>query len=273
MKRVWLNHSDIFNQTVDSDKKVNSNVNLSRQTNLSIQTDRQDLVNSPQVKVVYILNIGHFTNRTTRSFLSFLEGTCSVDIIAHSFVLLRVLDLQKCHLNVNLEGLEFLVHLRPRLGIAFPATLKKLSLSCELPWSHMSIIQLLPNLEVLKLQDNIFTIGRWWDACEQQFPQRKLLKLSNSHIEKWEASSTSFPCLKQLLVSDSRYLEEIPLEIREITTLENIKIYGCSKSVVESVQRIQQEQHDEGNDELKITVDGMELSLYLSQHGCSELER
>ncbi|KAJ9550364.1 hypothetical protein OSB04_014409 [Centaurea solstitialis] len=49
-------------------------------------------------------------------------------------------------------------------------------------------------------------------------------------------------------------LEEIPLEIGEIATLELIEIINWSKGVVESVKRIQQEQHEVGNDDLKITI-------------------
>ncbi|KAJ9551663.1 hypothetical protein OSB04_015708 [Centaurea solstitialis] len=171
--------------------------------------------------------------------------------------------------NLKLTGLAAMLPLCP---IAFPATLKKLSLiGCELPWSDMSIIQLLPNLEVLKLQNSFRRAGGRWDACEQQFRQLKLLKLKYLNIIQWAASSTSFPCLKQLSVSSCRDLEEIPLEIGEIATLELIKIDWCSNSVVESVERIQEEQHDVGNYELKITVDGKELSLSFSQHGTLRL--
>ncbi|KAJ9553984.1 hypothetical protein OSB04_018029 [Centaurea solstitialis] len=177
----------------------------------------------------------------------------------------------------NSKLLPYLENLKlMRLGlqgdIAFPATLKKLSLiHCRLPWSHMSIIQLLPNLTVLKLERNIFTTGTHWDACEQQFRQLKFLMLKNFDIKQWEASTTSFPCLKQLSVSWCKGLEEIPLEIGEIATVELIEIDDCNNSVVESVKRIQQEQQDMGNDELKITVDGKELSFYSSQHGSSEI--
>ena len=60
-------------------------------------------------------------------------------------------------------------------------------------------------------------------------------------------------------------LEEIPLEIGEITTLELIEVDDSSNSVVESIERIQQEQHDLGNYELKITVNRKDLSFYSSQ--------
>ncbi|KAJ9550362.1 hypothetical protein OSB04_014407 [Centaurea solstitialis] len=339
---------------------------------------------------VRILNIDHYTTTTARSLLYFpMVDTCSVDVITRSFVLLRVLDLQKCHVKDFPEGLALLVHLRylaiwfssefpksicklwslqtlilynyrsairlpselqdllnlrhlrskvimhlPYIGkpmnlqsitrvtfelgvdclqeffpiikklafccdkdveyhfeslsnletlalfgsssrrnhIWFPASLKKLRLrECCLLWSGMSTIQSLPNLEVLELSYNAF-VGAHWDACEQQFRQLKLLQLSSLNIKQWEASSTSFPCLKRLSVTWCEDLEEIPLEIGEIATLELIAIYGCSKSLVESIERIQQEQQDEGNDELNIIVDGMDLSFYFSEDEGSESE-
>ncbi|KAJ9552084.1 hypothetical protein OSB04_016129 [Centaurea solstitialis] len=175
------------------------------------------------------------------------------------------------------ELLPYLEILKLRRGfhknhIWFPATLRKLTLvKCGLSWSNMSIIQSLPNLEVLKLKDNAFE-GTQWNAGEQQFRQLKFLRLEKLNIVQWEAYSTSFPCLKRLAVWFCGDLEEIPLEIGEIATLELIETDSWSDSVVKSVERIQQEQHDEGNDELKITVNGMELSFYISKDESSESE-
>jgi len=78
--------------------------------------------------------------------------------------------------NLKLTGL--------RWGhVAFPTTLKKLLImKCKLPCSYMSIIQLLPNLEVLKLHGNFLT-GERWDACEQQFRQLKFLKFTKFYIK------------------------------------------------------------------------------------------
>lgn len=73
-------------------------------------------------------------------------------------------------------------------------------------------------------------------------------------IEVWEAYHSSFPCLKQLEILGCKNLEEIPLEIGDISTLELIKIENCRQSVVESVRRIEEEQHDLGNYDLKIHI-------------------
>ncbi|PWA55592.1 Disease resistance protein [Artemisia annua] len=148
--------------------------------------------------------------------------------------------------------------------ISFSTTLKKLTLvRCHLPWSDISIIQLLPNLEVLKLRADAFD-GSLWKTDEAQFQQLQFLRLEKLNIKQWEAYSINFPCLKQLEIVDCCDLEEIPLEIGDIPTLKLIKIDGCSVSVGDSVKRIQEEQRDVGNYDLQIKVDGMELSFYLS---------
>ncbi|KAL8267892.1 hypothetical protein R6Q59_001690 [Mikania micrantha] len=135
-----------------------------------------------------------------------------------------------------------------------PTTLKILALSyCRLPWSEMSIIQSLPNLQVLKLRKDAF-VGSCWNMDEHVFPHLKFLRLRSLDIKLWIADTTSFPCLKQLEIDSCEGLEEIPLEIGEIPTLELIKITYCRQSVGESVRRIQQDQHDYGNYDLKVNV-------------------
>ncbi|KAL7586842.1 hypothetical protein Lser_V15G40194 [Lactuca serriola] len=155
---------------------------------------------------------------------------------------------------------EELLRGEPNLGmnhiIRFPETLKVLTLErCGLPWSDMLIIQSLPNLEVLLIKDNGFE-GTLWETGEEQFQRLKVLKLKKLNIKKWEASSINFPCLKELQVKDCVNLGEIPLELGDISTLEYIVVKNCGVSLLESLQKIQQEQDDAGNYELKISVDG-----------------
>ncbi|KAJ0447690.1 putative leucine-rich repeat domain superfamily [Helianthus annuus] len=134
----------------------------------------------------------------------------------------------------------------------FPASLKLLTLSkCSLAWSEMSFIQSLPNLQVLKLHYDAF-VGSCWNTDEKEFQQLKFLRLMGLDIKQWEACSISFPCLRQLEIFWCSDLEEIPLEIGDIPTLELIKIEGCRPCVGESVRRIEEEQRDLGNFNLKI---------------------
>ncbi|KAJ9551566.1 hypothetical protein OSB04_015611 [Centaurea solstitialis] len=172
-----------------------------------------------------------------------------------------------------LETLKLTGPILRKNPVLFPATLKKLTLvGCSIPWSNMWIIQSLPNLVVLRLT-GFAVMGTQWDACEQQFQQLKFLMLERLEIKQWKASTTSFPCLKQLSLSECDDLEEIPCEIGEIATLELIEIDSRSNSVVKSVKKIQQEQHEAGNYDLKITVDGKDPSFYLSQIESSMSEK
>ncbi|MFS7985010.1 putative leucine-rich repeat domain superfamily [Helianthus anomalus] len=107
--------------------------------------------------------------------------------------------------------------------VTFPATLRILKLvACRLPWSDMSILQSLTNLEVLKLKLNAFE-GSYWNTNEQEFPQLKLfLRLEMLDIKLWEAYSPTFPCLKRLEIFHCYHLKETPLGIGDISTLELI---------------------------------------------------
>ncbi|KAL7586964.1 hypothetical protein Lser_V15G39983 [Lactuca serriola] len=150
--------------------------------------------------------------------------------------------------------------------IRFPATLKQLTLErCGLPWSDMSIIQPLPNLEVLAIKGNGFD-GTLWETGDEQFQRLKFLKLKKLNIKQWKVSSINFPCLERLEVLNCIDLEEIPLELGDISTLERIHIENCGASLLVSLQKIRQEQDDVGNYELKIKVDGRYIPSYVPQH-------
>ncbi|KAJ0430166.1 putative P-loop containing nucleoside triphosphate hydrolase, leucine-rich repeat domain superfamily [Helianthus annuus] len=153
-----------------------------------------------------------------------------------------------------LEKLDLTCRGEIKNPITFPTTLKRLTIrGCDLPWSDMSIIQSLPNLQVLKLGRISFS-GTCWNTAEHVFPQLKFLRLEGLNIKLWEAYSRSFPCLKHLEVIRCYNLEEIPLEIGDIPTLELIIINKCRQCVGESVRRIQEGQRDLGNYDLKINV-------------------
>ncbi|KAJ0667883.1 putative P-loop containing nucleoside triphosphate hydrolase, leucine-rich repeat domain superfamily [Helianthus annuus] len=195
----------------------------------------------------------------------------------------------RCHTYLETEydfkSLNYLVKLK-LIGnfetsvdrITFPTSLKTLTLErCGLPWSEMSIIQSLPNLQVLKLHSWAFNGSCWntdgqefpqlikvleynaiegscWDTDGQKFQQLKFLRLEGLDLKTWNAYSASFPCLKQLEIIGCHILEEIPFEIGDIPTLELIQIRGCRKCVDESARRIEEEQHDFGNYNLKIHI-------------------
>ncbi|KAI3780968.1 hypothetical protein L2E82_10964 [Cichorium intybus] len=153
----------------------------------------------------------------------------------------------------------------PNLGkilIGFPAALKQLAIRrCHLPWSNMSIIQSLPNLVALEIRHNGFE-GTLWETGEKQFQQLKFLGLFDLNIKQWETSSLNFPRLEQLKVGGCVDLEEIPLELGDIPTLQTIEVSDCAPSLRLSVLKIQKEQYDVGNCELKIIVDEVEMPSF-----------
>ncbi|XP_027099140.1 putative late blight resistance protein homolog R1A-3 [Coffea arabica] len=136
----------------------------------------------------------------------------------------------------------------------FPPNLKKLTLvGSFVDWKEMSILGMLPNLEVLKIKDNFFNAPRW-EVMDEAFSHLKFLKLSNTDLQQWGASSSSFPCLQQLVLDGCPNLQEIPSSFRSIDTLEAIELYYSSQSVADSARQIQDSQRYMGNDGLKVLI-------------------
>ncbi|GER53553.1 disease resistance protein [Striga asiatica] len=139
----------------------------------------------------------------------------------------------------------------------FPITLRKLTLfGTYLMWEEMGTkIGSLPYLEALKLEDNSF-VGPDWETAEGGFPSLKYLQIDScSSLEQWRAEATHFPLLERLELWYIDKLKEIPLEIGEITTLREIKVWKCSDSAVLSSKKILEEQEEcLGEVELQIEV-------------------
>ncbi|CDP04755.1 unnamed protein product [Coffea canephora] len=156
----------------------------------------------------------------------------------------------------NLSRLKSLsLHFFDGYGFKFPSNLKKLTLSYnQQPWSEISTIGKLPNLEVLKLLHDSF-VGEEWEMKEEGFLALRVLKLIDLHFRSWTASSESFRRLEKLVVHECQKLEEVPSYLGECATLEMIEVKGCGESVVSSVKQIQQEQMDMGIADLKIIIE------------------
>ena len=146
-------------------------------------------------------------------------------------------------------------------GFKFPLNLKKLTLSRnDQPWSEISTIGKLPNLEVLKLLDHSF-VGEEWVMKEGEFPKLRVLKLSRLKFRNWTAFSDNFSRLEKLVLHRCKKLEKVPSCLGECETLEMIEVKECPESVVDSVKQIQQEQIDMGNEVLKIEIDEYDTSI------------
>ncbi|XP_059315632.1 putative late blight resistance protein homolog R1B-16 [Lycium ferocissimum] len=72
----------------------------------------------------------------------------------------------------------------------FPPNVKKLTLTTGcLEWKDMTIIGLLPNLEVLKVRYNCFS-GPVWETCDGGFCNLKFLELCNLDFKQWISSDS-----------------------------------------------------------------------------------
>ncbi|CAN4087245.1 unnamed protein product [Withania somnifera] len=165
-------------------------------------------------------------------------------------------DLRKLVLMKHIETLKFFFIKPWRLqrNDIFPQTLKKLTLrGCQLSWDQMKILCKLSKLEVLKLKDYAFQ-GSEWEPTDECFQQLKFLLLDGTDVIHWKASSIQFPKLESLVLKNCYCLYEIPDDIAEIPTLQFIELYHCSSSADDSANRIQEEQHSMGNDDLVVRI-------------------
>ncbi|KAI3451747.1 hypothetical protein Pfo_008412 [Paulownia fortunei] len=156
----------------------------------------------------------------------------------------------------QLESLNFKFHGGNKMAkINFPWNIKKLTLSgLGLSWGKMSTIGRLPNLEVLKLGKNAI-VRETWDTRDAELQQPRFLKMELLNLAQWNVASTQhFPKLQRLVLHKCYNLQQIPCEMGEIVTLQLIEVELCPNAVAESALRIQQEQWDLGNEELRVIL-------------------
>lgn len=137
---------------------------------------------------------------------------------------------------------------------SFPANVKKLTLSgfC-LPWTEISSIGNLPNLQVLKLLDDAFE-GTTWDMNEGEFRNLSFLKLERLQLLHWNAFEDHLPSLKTVVLVNCKKLVEIPPCLGDIPTLQSVELRGCSHSCRCSLGVIKERQIEMGNEELAVTL-------------------
>lgn len=149
-------------------------------------------------------------------------------------------------------------------SIIFPKSLKELVLlTCKFSWEYMSIIGSLPDLEVLLLSGSewastLLLSGSGerfeWAPVEGEFLQLRVLEISRCNLEHWWANEIHFPKLEKLRLGNLPFLEEIPLEIGDIKTLQTIDMCSLSESAMDSAKQIWEEQQSMGNDSLQFRV-------------------
>ncbi|KAL0436722.1 UNVERIFIED_CONTAM: putative late blight resistance proteinR1B-8 [Sesamum radiatum] len=169
----------------------------------------------------------------------------------------------------KLESLTFTAQDFSLESITFPISLKKLILSdCRIPWKDMTIIGSLPNLEVLKLNNDSFK-GPEWNPIEGEFLRLKVLLIKSCELVWWAAEDAHFPNLEVLSLRQMRDLKEIPSSIGDIATLKSIWVQYCSDPIRKSAQRILEEQRSNGNESLQFYInDTVEIKVEMDCDGC-----
>lgn len=133
---------------------------------------------------------------------------------------------------------------------------------CELPWEDLETIGSLPHLETLELGS---VEGAEWSPIERQFRSLKGLVVQASEgLIHWNVDDSHFPVLQDLQLCSVPNLEEVPLEIGEISTLEQIFLDRCKVSAAISAMKLVNEQESNGNEGLLIfvTLEYSEFELF-----------
>ncbi|KAH0735915.1 hypothetical protein KY285_011622 [Solanum tuberosum] len=157
---------------------------------------------------------------------------------------------------------------------AFPQNLKSLTFRGDflLAWKDLSIVGKLPKLEVLKLSHNA-VIGEEWEVVEEGFPHLKFLFLDQIYIRYWRASSDHFPYLERLFLRNCEYLDSIPRDFADITTLALIDIHYSQQSVGNSAKQIQQDIQDNYGSSIEVRTPSIFDSVTTDEDDDDDFEK
>ncbi|KAL3509043.1 hypothetical protein ACH5RR_028444 [Cinchona calisaya] len=225
----------------------NSSNSLNLETFSSLVVDLEKCL---EEIVKRIPNIHHLQIRLKLNQSLGSTGNCSSTLLLDSLSQLESLKLSTFCWRGSIPVLEYY----------FPTSLTKLTLKTSyLPWSKISLIEELPNLQVLKLLIDSF-VGKIWDMKGGGFPKLKVLSLEQLDVMEWtdtDCDGNCFPCLEKLLLVGWLKLEKVPYCLESIPTLEMIKLktWKGNESLASLVRRIENEQQSNGNENLKILID------------------
>ncbi|XP_073128687.1 putative late blight resistance protein homolog R1A-3 [Henckelia pumila] len=234
------------------------------------------LIMGKHFRLSYPSNIGMSGESDLRTLETVVDFTFTEDVVKVlpvNLSKLRVKYDMKHHHNWDDFKLENLFHLRNLKELhvsvnnlpdsshsitwnhAFPISLKMLTLQgVPFLWENMTIIGSLPNLEVLRMTKIAGTGGSKWTPVKGQFLCLKHLHSSLDRLVSWEAEKVHFPSLESLILWEVYSIDEIPCGIGEIDSLQRIELFSCYKSLVDSAERIQEQQHENGNEAFRVLV-------------------
>ncbi|KAL7153083.1 hypothetical protein ABFS83_04G141600 [Erythranthe nasuta] len=187
----------------------------------------------------------HNVKKVNMRFSRFKQRSCEYGL--HNLCRLHKLESLKCS---SYHRDDFLHNL------TFPSSLKKLSLhGLWVCWEDLTKIGSLPHLEVLKL-DYLYSADGVceWNPIEGEFRRLKFLLIEDSDLVYCKAECSHYPVLETLALRRLHKLEEIPLDMGEISTLGVIDLYCCNESTAISAMKIAEEQENAGNEGLQVLV-------------------
>ncbi|XP_047975942.1 putative late blight resistance protein homolog R1B-16 [Salvia hispanica] len=148
-----------------------------------------------------------------------------------------------------------------RSKVIFPRNIRKLVLDgCVTNSGVLRTLCALHKLEVLKIAGCKFKSeeeireDEWELADGDVFCSLQILSLRSLDVVRWIADETNFPRLRHLYILFCRKLKEIPSSIGEIPTLQLIDLHDCTESLVASAKRIMEEEYENGNYDLKLSI-------------------
>ncbi|XP_042029700.1 putative late blight resistance protein homolog R1B-16 [Salvia splendens] len=141
-------------------------------------------------------------------------------------------------------------------NLKLPSSLRKLVLNNSyMVWSDMATIALLPNLQILRLEQHA-VVGAEWNFVNEEFRSLKHLIIFNcDDMSNWIAEKSNFPVLETLDLWNLNKLDKVPWDIGEIPTLERICVRYCTKSTSMSAMEILEEQENLGNQVLQLGIE------------------
>ncbi|KAK4431710.1 putative late blight resistance proteinR1C-3 [Sesamum alatum] len=141
----------------------------------------------------------------------------------------------------------------------FPPNLKSLTLSYTfLDWSHISILGLLENLNVLKLKEKAF-MGDYWEVTGGGFYRLEFLHIGRTNLVTWVASSYQFPKLKCLEMHNCEELQQIPIGLADVPSFRVLDLYR-SKYAIASAKKIREAKKKQIKQTIKVEV--FKLSIF-----------
>ncbi|XP_031117016.1 putative late blight resistance protein homolog R1A-3 isoform X2 [Ipomoea triloba] len=119
----------------------------------------------------------------------------------------------------------------------FPLKLKKLGLSgTNLCSRDLSVISMMPQLEVLKLENAIH--GNIWEVDKGGFNKLRFLLIEDRNLKQLRTYLSCFKCLERLVLRSCCCFEEIPWFLA--FHLQSIKLERCHPSVIEAAMQIRE---------------------------------